>query len=358
MDKEEAREFCESICVCIEFKYDRPLAADVPQAERIAWGVFSFCGIVESDGLLALIEQPEEDKAIMYEAVTAVGGTEHVDNVQAAEKALADSGVDPNEEYERAGEIIEKYQNKFFADVDHIYVLLATYIEEHIEDYADIFKTFNDCQENGLDFLDPRVWKEGNLEKAKKRKLKKRILLFIINIIAGLSIVAAIYWMKTPAKEISASDNMMRHASGAVDIADKDYNIKLDYSPKSIMEVEKILGKLHEVDTGQDKIKKAKTMALFFGAYIGECIRRSTPGAKWEKDHSVFGKKTYPLTWRSGTSFPLAWCYRRIMNGPKDNVWHKYLALQDKELFDALIYPKATLPTEINISLEQNNGTK
>jgi len=38
----------------------------------------------------------------------------------------------------------------------------------------------------------------------------------------------------------------------------------------------------------------------------------------------VAGEKSYPLHWLGGDSFPVGWCFKRIMNGPEDNVWDKF----------------------------------
>jgi len=118
----------------------------------------------------------------------------------------------------------------------------------------------------------------------------------------------------------------MRHlASEAVDIADKSYGIKLDYGTESIQQVEVVLGKLHEEFLQRKSEKGVRGLAMAFGAYIGESIRKKVPEAKWDRDHPVAGEKSYPLHWLGGDSFPLGWCYKRIVNGPEDNVWDKFI---------------------------------
>jgi hypothetical protein len=120
-------------------------------------------------------------------------------------------------------------------------------------------------------------------------------------------------------------DEMMRHlASEAVDIADKTYGIKLDYSTESIQKVEVVLGKLHDEMLQRKSTEGVRGLAMAFGAYIGESIRKGVPEAKWERDHPVAGEKSYPLHWFGGDSFPIGWCLKRIMNGPEDNVWDKF----------------------------------
>jgi hypothetical protein len=121
-------------------------------------------------------------------------------------------------------------------------------------------------------------------------------------------------------------------AAEAVDMANRDFGIKLDYSVESIEQVEEMLGRLYDEVARRKSSEGVRGLAMMCGAYIGESIRRTEPDAKWEQDHPVAGEKSYPLHWQGGESFPCGWCYNRIMNGPEDNIWHKYLVLkQDRE---------------------------
>jgi len=119
-------------------------------------------------------------------------------------------------------------------------------------------------------------------------------------------------------------------AAEAVDMAAKDAEVTLDYTPASIEKVEAVLGKIHQEYKRTESMTGVKGLAMAYGAYIGEVIRKSEPEAKWERDHPVGGEKSYPLHWRGGTAFVTAWCYRRIINGDEDNVWHKYIAIKDQ----------------------------
>jgi hypothetical protein len=119
-------------------------------------------------------------------------------------------------------------------------------------------------------------------------------------------------------------------AEAVNDAAGKD-RINLDYSVDSIKKVEEILGRLHEQYLKDPSSISPKGLGSAYGAYIGEVIRRSEPGAKWERDDAVGGEKSYPIVWGPGRghSYPMAWCYHRIVNGPEDNVWVKFRVLKD-----------------------------
>jgi hypothetical protein len=109
----------------------------------------------------------------------------------------------------------------------------------------------------------------------------------------------------------------------------RDHQIVLDYSEESIQKAEFVLGKLHDEDRAGKLTKGTNGLAMAMGAYVGECIRRHEADAHWERDHPVGGEKSYPLHWRGGESFPMAWCYKRIVNGPEDNIWVKYTLIRE-----------------------------
>jgi hypothetical protein len=119
-------------------------------------------------------------------------------------------------------------------------------------------------------------------------------------------------------------------ATEAVKDAARENHVKLDYSIDSIKQVEEILGSLHDQYARDPSSVSAKGLGSAYGAYVGEVIRRNESGAKWERDDAVAGEKSYPIIWQSGHSYPMAWCYHRIVNGAEDNVWIKYRALKDE----------------------------
>lgn len=151
----------------------------------------------------------------------------------------------------------------------------------------------------------------------------------IAAIIVGVVAVAVVLWRRaalvTP-KFKSLEDRMAWLARRAVRAARAD-KVKLDWLPGSIAQVEEVLGRLHEqyrTDGDEDELQER---ALEFGAYVGETIRRAAPGAYWTEDHSVAGPQSFPLHLPGGDSFPVGWCYRRLKNGPDENVWIKYQML-------------------------------
>jgi hypothetical protein len=152
-----------------------------------------------------------------------------------------------------------------------------------------------------------------------------------ITIIVVVVIVFIILLMKSSKPRLRSLEETIQYLSSeAVDVADKCYSIPLDFSVESVKKTEEILAKLHEEYLKKNSQKGVRGLAMAFGAYIGECIRKTEQGVDWALDHPVGGKKSYPLHWAGEDLFPMAWCFRRITNGPEDNVWHKYKVLIEK----------------------------
>jgi hypothetical protein len=148
--------------------------------------------------------------------------------------------------------------------------------------------------------------------------------------LAAVAIIALWWYWRRPFRPLyQNTDEMMQHyAAEAVDLARAEHDIELDYSVESIERVEEILAKLHEDGRSRDPTAETKGLALAFGAYIGEAIKRSEPDADWEQDQPAAGERSFALHWRGDESFPINWCYKRLVEGPEDNVWHKYVALK------------------------------
>lgn len=119
---------------------------------------------------------------------------------------------------------------------------------------------------------------------------------------------------------------MQAVAAEAVACARKEYKILLDFSPASVQQVENnVLAKLHEihVNTPMSKSELSRNSTCW-GAYIGEVLKR-IKGGKWQRDSQRVGQGTMPIVFAPGNeAFPSAWVYKRITNGPNDNVTFKF----------------------------------
>lgn len=149
-------------------------------------------------------------------------------------------------------------------------------------------------------------------------------------ILAGIVLGVVVYWYLRSRSEptITTQDaiaEMKSRAQLAVATAETEYDADLDYSPDSVETVESILAQLHQQHS-ESPISEADLIrhALKWGGYVGEVIKRVRT-AEWQIDSEVGGEGSLPIVYEDdGESFPVRWCYKRIVNGTEDNVWHKF----------------------------------
>lgn len=157
--------------------------------------------------------------------------------------------------------------------------------------------------------------------------MKAAVVVLAIIVVIAL-VVLSVARRKTPQlTEDDVQAGILELSEAAVVMAESDYGRKLGYSVESVEQVEEILGQMHEAYRRQELPNEAVTQtAVRYGAYVGEVIRREW-GGSWEQDHEVAGPGSFPLKTFRGESFPINWCYKRLTNGPEDNVSHKLQAL-------------------------------
>ena len=116
--------------------------------------------------------------------------------------------------------------------------------------------------------------------------------------------------------------------SAAQEHAHRVYSTSLDFSERSIADVELILGRMSEsIPHGsfQRQIRRRPAaeqiahIALIYGVYVGEVLRRKL-GGEWRLA-SADGEKTIGVRLPSGiVVYPASQCYRRLMTGAAENV--------------------------------------
>ena len=83
--------------------------------------------------------------------------------------------------------------------------------------------------------------------------------------------------------EDRVTESALALAAGAVDYGTQ-LGKTLDYTPGSVMALDEILALYHEsVDEVEPTESQLYSLALLFGCYLGECIRRAVPesGCHW-----------------------------------------------------------------------------
>lgn len=119
-------------------------------------------------------------------------------------------------------------------------------------------------------------------------------------------------------------------AGHAVEIGEA-FGRRLDYSIKSVKQVEKILGEIHREYSRTKDDSGLSGIAIEFGAYLIKVLEQHFGTGTWERHHPEIGSDTFPYYWEGRTLFPYSWCEKRIFDGPGDNVWVKFNALVVKE---------------------------
>ena len=111
--------------------------------------------------------------------------------------------------------------------------------------------------------------------------------------------------------EDRATESAQALAAGAVDYG-AQLGKTLDYSPGSVMALDEMLTLYHEsVDEVEPTESQLYSLALLFGCYLGECIRRAVPesGCRWV---AVEGE---PVLDQQGVRFgPVGKVYRRLID--------------------------------------------
>lgn len=138
----------------------------------------------------------------------------------------------------------------------------------------------------------------------------------------------------------------------ALDIA-KDYNVALDFSMHSVVNVNNILMRMHG-EFVNDREKEAHVYAVMgfaisFGAYIIEVIERKYGIGEWNFDTTQIGERaSYPYVHSGLLIYPVDWCADAIAIGQGENVLYKYKA------FTAQIdLPKISLDSQDANNLNQ-----
>ncbi|MBD7913267.1 MULTISPECIES: hypothetical protein [Clostridium] len=109
-------------------------------------------------------------------------------------------------------------------------------------------------------------------------------------------------------------------------------NKNLDFSDKSIVEVEGILDYYSKDLKNSDEARKPtdnqiKSVATIWGIYLGETMRRKVgEGCIWEYNK----EQGFYITVNGADAFPINKAYRRIVLGSEDNIISFYEIITDK----------------------------
>jgi len=127
-------------------------------------------------------------------------------------------------------------------------------------------------------------------------------------------------------------DAAAAYAQAMIDLAQKEFGFKLDWSDDSIKYVELILESMHSVYRTRPVTDDwVRGLAAITGSYIGEVFRRNH-GATWGQ--VTLGGQTFPgmemVKTAGGCFWPWGKTENRIRNGAEDSVTFYYQVLVSK----------------------------
>ena len=142
-------------------------------------------------------------------------------------------------------------------------------------------------------------------------------------VVAGilLLLVVGAWWAR---RQITVNHVMEAYAKDAVDTAAKGFQVTLDYSPESVALLEEIVGRQHDEFAKGDKPsdEKLQTFCKVWGAYLGEVMRRQR-GGEWSVPKDGPFQGVYTLTMNTTSTSPPSKVWKRIVDGPGDDL-HAY----------------------------------
>jgi hypothetical protein len=111
----------------------------------------------------------------------------------------------------------------------------------------------------------------------------------------------------------------------AVDFTNQKFKKQLNFSEDSIKDVEECLDALSRTRAQYKPTnEQLYNTAKMYAGYIGQVIKLKW-GGDW-RDESEYSLKNGPaLKVNDQQLFLVSKIYRRLVNGPEDNIWHFYL---------------------------------
>jgi hypothetical protein len=119
-------------------------------------------------------------------------------------------------------------------------------------------------------------------------------------------------------------EEMKANALEAMKLTRKHFVSELDFSESSVEELETLFDQVRFAWPGGNSPETIEQLTQLWGAYLGEVIRRHCGGQWIEREGGAValqGEKT--------TLYPHDKVRKRLLNGPKENIWEYYQAARE-----------------------------
>lgn len=123
----------------------------------------------------------------------------------------------------------------------------------------------------------------------------------------------------------SNEDVVRNHCNTAIEYA-KTLNKNLDFSEASLADVEEILDCYFEdLSSKNPALDEIESLAIIWGIYLGEVVRiHNSERCHWQVDDVLGDGAELYLQIEHIKAFPIYKVYKRLTNGPEDNVMSFY----------------------------------
>ena len=109
-----------------------------------------------------------------------------------------------------------------------------------------------------------------------------------------------------------------------------EFKINLDYSERSLEQVEQLLARFHDELTSANPGSKLEEMAKIWGGYLGEVVRRRF-GGEWSIEKYPAGDfLIVTLNVNGARLFPSMKVHKRLTEGSSENIWSFYQSVRAK----------------------------
>src|SRR5579859_6115083 len=118
-DENDVVEECTTWGMFIELRYIYPGLPIATDNERIAYDVYSFCGMIDSDGMGCLLSQPQSKRQLLFQSLLNLGLAEQVENATNAASALQNSGLslEGNDDREATSKLLRPFEDRYYRDL-------------------------------------------------------------------------------------------------------------------------------------------------------------------------------------------------------------------------------------------------
>ena len=166
--QEEIWETCNFFGSFIETRHDPRHIP--PGDEKTVYGVHCFCGLIDSDGMISLLQQPLADRLSMYRSARKVGVTGLVEMAKGAAAAVKKAGLSPKqrEHRESVNALLRPFEKRYYYEIrDRAYARLYRFIcsSEAFIPYA--LNCARIEREGGNPF-NPKEWTDAKMKAARE----------------------------------------------------------------------------------------------------------------------------------------------------------------------------------------------